>query len=94
VPDSIKIHVGNLSDDGTENCDYRNPDGSERIGAAQGDHHRTIFEIDPATPEEVEIALEIGPKLNQLLARAASKYDGFGVRPRVRIGVWPGDNRT
>lgn len=90
---SIKIHVGNLSDDGTVNCDYRNEDGSERLGAAQGDHHKTIFEIDPASDSDVALVLELGPKLNELFSRFTSPVEGFGVKAGLRIGVWPGDGR-
>lgn len=92
--DAIKFHAGNLSDDGTQNCDYRNPDGTERIGAAEGDHHRTIFEIDPATPEQVALVLEHGPKLNQLLKEVNPVGDILGMHPGLRVGVWPGDGRA
>jgi len=87
--DSIKIHLGILSDSGAQNCDYRNEDGSERIGAAENDHHKTVFEIDPATPEEVAAVLKFGPQLNAMFSK--SSVGGMFTGPR--IGVWPGDGR-
>lgn len=94
MPSCIKIHVGQFADDGTENCDFRNPDGTERLGAAQGDHHKTVFEIDPADAELVEIALRIGPDLNKLLSGAKINVPGIGVQIGARFGVWPGDGRS
>lgn len=94
MPDCIKLHIGEFAEDGTLTCDFRNPDGTERLGAEQGDRHKTVLEIDPADAEAVELALEIGPKLNRLLSKAKIRIAGLGVEVGARIGVWPGDGRA
>jgi hypothetical protein len=90
MPNAIKIHVYHGPDNGAIDCDFRNPDGSEEATAATGDEHKTVFEIDPATDEEVALVLELGPKLNALFAKG-NPVGGFA---GLRIGVWPGDGRA
>jgi hypothetical protein len=87
---SIKIHLFNGPDKGIEDADFRNPDGTEEETAATGDHHRTIAEIDPATPEQVAFVLEFGPMFNRMMSNS-NPVAGFA---GLRIGVWPGDNRA
>lgn len=83
---AIKVHVGIFSDDGTASCDFR---GERFVGSEQGDHHRTVLEIDPASDEEVELCLSVGPSLNQLFKRMVA---GAGILAEAsagaRIGVW------
>jgi hypothetical protein len=107
MPSCIKIHVGQFAEDGTENCDFRNPDGTERLGAEQGDHHKTIWEKDPASQEDVDWVLANGPILNRnarLLEEAIERLGlvpsgaaeilaNLGLGTQLRIGVWPGDGR-
>ena len=81
---SIKIHAFVGSDSGTESCDYR---GDKFIGHEQGDEHRTLFEKDPATEEEIAAVLEMGPKLNALFD-TLTPSEGFGIEGGLRIGVW------
>jgi hypothetical protein len=90
MPNAIKIHAFNGPDRGTEDCDFRNPDGSEEETSATGDHHRTLAEIDPATEEQVAFVLEHGPEFNQLMGKSNPIADFVG----LRIGVWPGDGRA
>ena len=96
---SIKFHVFRGDNDGTESCDFR---GEGFIGEEQGDHHRTIpqLEIDPASDELVEAVLEYGPAANDLfsairehqpdqLAQLATLLGLEGSGPvGVRVGVW------
>ena len=94
--DAVKLHIYTGPDDG-QNPDYRNPDGSERLGAAQGDHHKTIFEIDPAPPQLVAEVLQHGAQVNAWLAmmNPATGAEVLGLQaPKLRIGVWPGDGRA
>lgn len=96
MADSIKLHIYTGPDDG-QNADYRNPDGTERLGAAEGDHHKTVFEIDPAPADVVDMVLHLGPQINRLFQRMnpASGAEVLGLQaPKLRIGVWPGDGRA
>lgn len=81
---AIKLHAGVFSDNGAESCDFR---GDKFIGAEQGDHHRTISEIDPASDAQIEQVLSFGPEINRLLD-AMVPAEGFGVEAGLRIGVW------
>jgi hypothetical protein len=58
---AIKLHVFAGHDDGSTECDFRK---EKRIGKAQGDEHRTVLEIDPATDAQVALAMLHGPDLN------------------------------
>lgn len=84
---SIKLHVGIFADNGQVNCDYRD----RPMGHAEGDEHRTVLELDPASDEEVAIALEIGPRFNAL---ANKMLPGSGLAELTgkaaggRLGVW------
>jgi hypothetical protein len=40
---TVRLHAGVLKDPGTESCDFR---GSNFIGEDDGDHHRTVLELD------------------------------------------------
>lgn len=87
---AIKLHLFNGPNNGSVSADFRNPDVSEKETAATGDHHKTIWEIDPASDEEVALVLEFGPALNRLLAQRNPVGDYGG----LRIGVWPGDGEV
>lgn len=94
---SIKLQVYRGKDSGISSCDFR---GDKFIGHDQGDEHRTIFEIDPASDELVTLALMDGPKLNALMdafkaaepefaGEAASLLGLAGEGdPGLRIGVF------
>ena len=85
---AVKIHAVLGTDHGTESCDFR---GDLFIGHDQGDEHRTLAEIDPASDSEIEMALEFGPKANELFGRLAPAKgvgDIFGKDAFLRIGVW------
>jgi hypothetical protein len=89
---AIKIHGYEGTNDGTVSCDFR---GENAIGHAQGDEHRTLFEIDPATPDEIEFVLNEGPKINKMLARMvpadamkAIEVLSGGRKAGVRLGLW------
>lgn len=99
---SIKLHWFVGKNDGTGSCDFR---GDKAIGSDQGDEHKTLFEIDPADGDLVDIVLEAGPKFNRVLAKmtaakgfkeiakAIGKLTGGKVMG-LRIGVWDGDGRV
>lgn len=60
-------------------------------------HHKTVFEIDPAPADLVDLVKELGPRINQLFQRMnpASGAEVLGLQaPKLRIGVWPGDGRA
>lgn len=80
---AIKIHAYVGSNTGAGSCDFR---GENAIGHEQGDEHRTIFEIDPATEEDVAAVLQFGPQLNAIIAKATAAA-GIG-GGSARIGVW------
>lgn len=96
---SIKTHVYRGTDDGTESCDFR---GEHFIGSDEGDHHRTIpqLEIDPANENLVELVLDHGPAINRIFsAMAAAQPDSISQMASmlgldgdgdvgIRIGVW------
>lgn len=91
---AIKLHAYTGPNDGADSCDFR---GDKFVGSAQGDEHATLFEVDPATDEQVELALSEGPNLNKLLSAiglgAAMPIlhltSGLGGgRAGLRIGVW------
>lgn len=85
---SIKLHIFVGDNDGSESCDFR---GDNFIGSEQGDEHRTVAEIDPASEEQIGMALEFGPRLNQLLSRLipADPIEAIiGKEAGLRIGVW------
>lgn len=90
MPNCIKLHLFNGPDKGTVDADFRNADGTEEETSATGDSHKTIWEIDPATEEQVAMVLEFGPALNQMFASKNPVGDFAG----LRIGVWPGDGRA
>ena len=90
MPNAIKLHIFNGPNKGIVDADFRNADGTEEATAATGDNHKTIWEIDPATDEQVKLVLEFGPKLNELFAQKNPVGDFAG----LRIGVWPGDGRA
>lgn len=82
---SIKIHVFKGSDGGTVACDYR---GDKRIGSQQGDEHRTIAELDPATQQMVDAVLEHGPAINAILSKLVPTGLPMLGKVALRIGVW------
>lgn len=96
---SFKIHVYRGTNAGTESCDFR---GDNFIGEAQGDHHRTIpqLEVDPASDELVSKTLELGPTMNALLDEIKeAQPDAFaGIATALglggdgpvglRVGIW------
>lgn len=85
---AIKIHGFVGENDGTKSCDFR---GDKFIGHEQGDEHRTIFEIDPASDEQLELVLEHGPEINELLSKmsaASAVHSLLGKSAGLRIGVW------
>jgi len=92
---AIKVHVFIGDDDGSESCDFR---GEGFIGSANGDWHRTVLELDPATEETVSLVLETGPSVNALLATLApselfrpileSLDAKGGTKMGLRLGVW------
>lgn len=98
----IKLHFFVGKNDGTGSCDFR---GDKKIGSDQGDEHKTLLELDPADGDLVDTVLEIGPKINRVLAKmvatkavktvlgAISKVTG-GKIAGFRIGVWDGDGKV
>lgn len=84
---AIKLHAYTGSDDGSESCDFR---GDKKIGHAQGDEHTTLFEIDPATDDQIEFFLENGPLMNAYLSqlKPATAVLGSMTHAGLRIGVW------
>lgn len=96
---SIKLHVfrTEMGDSGTESCDYR---GQGEHGAGENDQHRTVREIDPASESQIEMAIEMGPRINRAFADlvlllpdyaggVASVLGLEGHGPvGLRIGVW------
>lgn len=85
---AIKIHIYKGLNNGSASCDFR---GENFIGSGQGDEHRTIAEIDPATPEQIALALNYGPTLNGLLDSFIPSEPLAGLlggEVGLRIGVW------
>ena len=86
---AIKLHLFKGIDHGTESCDYR---GDKFIGAEQGDHHRTVAEIDPADDAQIEAVLEFGPKINALFDKFVPSESFAGIlggdEVGLRVGVW------
>lgn len=91
---TIRIHsftsTAAVPNDGTEDCDFR---GEKFIGAAEGDHHHTLFEkdVDESDPLVAE-TLAVGPTFNRWLGKLeAGIVAGIhlgGEVPRLRAGVW------
>lgn len=94
---AIKLHIFRGDNPGIESCDFR---GDNFIGSEQGDEHRTILEVDPASDELVSTVLSHAPAVNGLfqaigaeqpdwLAKAAGLLSLDGNGPvGLRIGVW------
>ena len=86
---AVKVHLVTGTNHGTESCDFRGP---LEIGHAQGDEHKTIFEVDPASEELVSKVLELGPQLNSILSEMSKSADGIdllgGKDLFLRLGVW------
>lgn len=94
---SIKLHVYRGTNKGTESCDFR---GDKFIGHEQGDEHRTVLEIDPASPDLIEEVLSLGPSINALLGRLTENQPaalgpiatGLGLEGDgpvgLRLGTW------
>lgn len=96
---AIKLHLYrvNYGDDGQDNCDYR---GNGEHGAGENDQHRTVYEIDPASEEEINEVLKHGPAVNmgldalrELIPDFAEKIASLlgleGDGPiGLRVGVW------
>jgi hypothetical protein len=97
---TIKVHaVTKGTNRGTESCDFR---GANKIGAEQGDHHKTVFEKEfgpsVTTNEDIEAVLADGPEWNRLTQRLmdgmkpagpiGQLVDALGVNAFLRIGVW------
>ena len=89
---SIKLHArsGHDSADGTVSCDFR---GDNAVHPPV-DHHKTLWEIDPAPEDLVAEVLTLGPAVNRMFARLeVLKNIGdvlqlAGAGGSLRIGVW------
>lgn len=99
----IKIHgfadIDGNPNFGTESADFT---GDNEIGAADGDHHKTLLEWDPEDPNDPEFLeaaawmREHGPMLNKILNKmkpAGAVGSFMGNLAGFRGGVWPGDGR-
>lgn len=89
---SLKLHAVIGTNHGTESADFR---GDNFIGHEQGDEHRTLAELDPATDEQVNEALVVFPILNQHLAQLGPLalanglvHDLTGKDVFLRFGIW------
>lgn len=76
--------------DGTDHCDFR---GTGFVGAAQGDNHHTLVELDlEDTDPRVDQVLTFGPAANKALrlleGKVVSGIHGKDQIPGLRIGVW------
>lgn len=73
---SFKIHIYRGPNDGTESCDFR---GDNAIGSGQGDAHRTVIEVDPASDALIDETLLNGTSVNKLFNRLKeTEPDMFG----------------
>jgi hypothetical protein len=81
---SLKLHVYRGENPGTESCDFR---GENFVGAEQGDHHRTILEIDPATEGMVALALEQGVAMNAVFEMFKSQQPDFAGNVATALGL-------
>lgn len=82
---SIKLHIGKFSNPGTESCDFR---GDKFIGKEQGDHHSTVLEKDPASANEVELALQLGPKINAAFNDLKGLTGDIGMLPAKGLEIF------
>ena len=89
---AIRLQAYTGTVDGIASCDFR---GDK---APTGDETVTLYEIDPATDEQIAVALVEGRKINASLAKiglvAAMPLNhlvvqlGKGLEPGLRLGVW------
>jgi hypothetical protein len=96
---AVKFHVFRGDNNGSAGCDFR---GEKFIGAEQGDHHRTIpqLEVDPASEDLISQVLTLGPSINALFDAICDKQPGqfgqlagmLGLEGEgpvgIRVGVW------
>lgn len=88
---TIRLHSFEGENDGSVSCDFRGPN---YIGAAQGDHHQTIKELDVDDSDPlVAETLTLGPGVNALLSKLGSPIAGvasavLGEKVGLRVGVW------
>lgn len=78
---TLRAHVGVFSNPGTASADFRGPNF---IGAAQGDQHRTAFEIDNPSEELIQAFLAFATEQNAKTCKEVSP----GVWVGERLGVW------
>lgn len=95
---SIKLHArgGDDSANGFTDCDFR----GDKAVHPPVDRHKTLFERDPATDEQVALVLEHGPAFNRMLAEIdflpaqvlglpiGEILGRVGAGEHLRIGVW------
>lgn len=58
--------------------------GDKFVGKEQGDHHRTIAEIEDAPDDIVAIALELAPRINAAAAEMFDLLEKIGM-PKDRV---------
>jgi len=64
-------------------------------GGEPDDFHRTIAEIDPATPEAIALASQLRDLLNRLQFQPSKNLRVPGVgTPRLQVRLMDGDART
>ena len=77
------------TNDGTVDADWRKSRG-EFEGHAEGDEHRTVFEVQ-LTDEEAEELLPLLPKMNRLFARSTNRPDVeamLGKKMGFRVAIY------
>lgn len=87
MPDNyptFRVHASapTFSDPGVDHADFR---GDAFIGAAQGDHHTTVVELNVSALDDAELALleRIAMKLNsEGVHQVGGQYVG------LRAGLW------